>query len=50
VEFGADDPTSTVDVTFDGETAKAATSQAFKESGWRGNGVVLDGEYTREKK
>jgi hypothetical protein len=48
VDYGADEPAATV--TFDGETATVATSEAFKASGWIGNGVTLDGEYAREKK
>ncbi|MDR1611899.1 MAG: hypothetical protein LBT97_03840 [Planctomycetota bacterium] len=52
VEYGGGipDPDATVEVIFDGETAKVATSEAFKGSGWLGAGVVLDGEYAREKK
>ena len=45
-----DDDDNAVTITFDGETAKVETSQAFKESGWLGAGVSLDGEYVREKK
>jgi hypothetical protein len=38
------------EVTFDGEKARVTTSDAFKEGGWLGAGVFLDGEYVREKK
>jgi hypothetical protein len=37
-------------ITFDGETAKVQETQDFKDSGWLGAGVTLDGEYVREKK
>ncbi|MDR1533878.1 MAG: hypothetical protein LBU64_02075, partial [Planctomycetota bacterium] len=38
-----------VEVIFAGETARVATSEAFKGGGWLGAGVVLDGEYEREE-
>lgn len=50
IEYGGDDPDATIDVIFDGETAKVATSENFQGSGWLGAGVVLDGEYVREKR
>jgi len=50
VEYGTDDSSATVTVAFDGETATVTTSDAFKESGWFGANVVIDGEYLREKK
>ena len=50
VNYGSDDAAATVTVTFDGETATVESSQAFKESGWLGNNVVVDGAYKREKK
>lgn len=50
VRYGGDDPDATIDVIFNGETAKVVTSDAFKGSGWLGAGVVLDGEYAREGK
>ena len=36
-------------VTFKGDTATVATSLQFKQSGWCGLGVVLDGTYVRQK-
>jgi len=45
-----DDDDNAITITFDGETAKVVMSKAFKESGWLGAGVTLDGEYVREKK
>jgi len=45
-----DDDENAVTITFDGETAKVDMSKAFKESGWLGAGVTLEGEYVREKK
>ena len=36
-------------VTFEGDQATVATSDAFKESGWCGMGVLLDGTYVRQK-
>ena len=36
-------------VTFEGDTATVTTSDEFKESGWCGMGVVLDGTYVRQK-
>ena len=50
VNYGNDDAAATVTVAFDGETARVETSGAFKESGWLGANVAIDGEYTREKK
>lgn len=44
------DDEARISLTFSGETAKLSTSQAFKTSGFTGDGVVLDGEYAREKK
>jgi hypothetical protein len=49
VDFGGEEG-QTVTVNFDGETATVETSKEFKDSGWLGNGVVLDGKYVREKK
>jgi hypothetical protein len=49
VDFGGEEG-QTVIVNFDGETAVVETSEEFKDSGWLGSGVVLDGEYVREKK
>ena len=45
-----DDDENAITITFDGETAKVEMSQAFKDSGWLGAGVTLEGEYVREKK
>jgi hypothetical protein len=39
-----------ITITFDGETAKLTSSEAFMESGMLGAGVTIDGEYVREKK
>jgi hypothetical protein len=50
VDYGGGDQSATVDIAFDGETAKVTTSGAFKESGWFGANVIIDGEYLREKK
>ena len=36
-------------VTFKGDTATVTTSLEFKQSGWCGMGVVLDGTYVRQK-
>ncbi|NLL37149.1 MAG: DUF1311 domain-containing protein [Fretibacterium sp.] len=36
-------------VTFKGDTATVTTSDEFKNSGWCGMGVVLDGTYVRQK-
>ena len=36
-------------VTFKGDTATVTTSLEFKQSGWGGMGVVLDGTYVRQK-
>ena len=36
-------------VTFKGDTATVTTSLDFKQSGWCGMGVVLDGTYVRQK-
>ena len=36
-------------VTFKGDTATVTTSLEFKQSGWCGLGVVLDGTYVRQK-
>lgn len=47
---GGEKAAPTVSIVFDGESARITTSKAFKESGWSGNDVVLDGEYVREKK
>jgi hypothetical protein len=44
-----DDP-EVITITFDGDTAKLASSKAFMESGMLGVGVTIDGEYVREKK
>jgi hypothetical protein len=49
VDFGGEEG-QTVTVHFDGETATVETSEEFKDSGWLGSGVFLDGEYVREKK
>jgi hypothetical protein len=45
-----DDDENAVSITFDGETAIVETSRSFKESGWLGAGVTIDGEYVREKR
>ena len=50
VDYGSDEQLATVDVAFDGEVAIVTTSDAFKESGWFGANVIIDGEYVREKK
>ncbi|MDR0882918.1 MAG: hypothetical protein LBP55_10365 [Candidatus Adiutrix sp.] len=50
LNYGNDDPSATIDLTFDGETAQVATSEAFKKSGWFGANVLIDGDYLREKK
>lgn len=50
VNYGSDDAAATVTVVFDGETARVETSAAFKESGWLGANVLIDGEYKRERK
>lgn len=53
VNYGDDEAEKdgrTVDITFDGETARVATSEGFKRSGWLGHNVVIDGDYLREKK
>jgi hypothetical protein len=39
-----------VEVTFDGEKARVVTSEAFREGGWLGGNVIIDGDYVREKK
>ena len=44
------DDTNVITITFDGGTAKLASSREFKESGELGEGVSIDGEYLREKK
>jgi hypothetical protein len=49
VDFGGDE-CQTVTVNFDGETATVETSEEFRDSGWLDDGVVLHGEYVREKK
>lgn len=36
-------------VTFKGDTATVTTSDEFKDSGWCGMGVELDGTYVRQK-
>ena len=50
IKYGGDDPDAIIDVIFTGETAKVVTSEEFRGSGWLGAGVILDGEYTRERK
>jgi hypothetical protein len=50
VDYGNDDQSATVDIAFNGETANVTTSGVFKESGWFGANVIIDGEYLREKK
>jgi hypothetical protein len=45
-----DDGSNVITITFDGETAKLVSSKSFKESGWLGASVAIDGEYLREKK
>jgi hypothetical protein len=50
LNYGGDDPSATVDLAFDGESARVTTSGAFKASGWFGANVVIDAEYIREKK
>ena len=50
LDYGNDDPEATVELTFDGDTARVLTSKAFRRSGWLGNGVYLDGEYARERR
>jgi hypothetical protein len=50
IKYGGDDPDATIDVIFTGETAKVVTSEEFRGSGWLGAGILLDGEYTRERK
>ena len=45
-----DDDQNVITITFDGEIAKLTSSQAFKDSGWLGANVIIDGEYLREKK
>ncbi len=50
VNYGNEDAAATVTVTFEGETARVETSRAFKEGGWLGANVFIDGQYAREKK
>ena len=50
VNYGNDDASATITITFDGETARVETSRAFKESGWFGANVVIDGNYGKERK
>ena len=44
------EPEAPLSITFDGDKATVAESQAFKASGLLGNGVSLDGKYLRERK
>jgi hypothetical protein len=50
VDFGSDDKAATVEVSFDGDKAGVVTSEGFKSGDWVEKGIVLDGEYAREKK
>ena len=50
VNYGSDDASATVTIVFDGETARVETSKAFKESGWFGANIVIDGNYGKERK
>ncbi|MDR0356156.1 MAG: hypothetical protein LBJ64_10565 [Deltaproteobacteria bacterium] len=50
LDFGGEEQAETVDINFEGETATVATSAEFKNSGWFGGNVIIDGEYVREKK
>lgn len=44
------DDQAKLSITFSSDVAKISTTTAFKASGFTGDGVVLDGEYGREKK
>ena len=44
------EPDAPLSITFDGDKATVAESQAFKASGLLGNGVTFDGSYAREHK
>ena len=45
----AEDDSGRMVVTFEGDTATVATTDEFKQGGWCGMGVELDGTYVRQK-